>query len=212
MIPDFVNGVQNTLSDGWNWITGNRRTNEPSVETGRSNDHSSSSSLDDISTVTPIPEPVKRHNSLVGELLALKTEAIDYATKKAKIAYEKLAQKQSANKQLTDLMAAITAQTERDGTLKIKKEDKVFKELLLGAKNQGVTLDTEKESYSKDEVGKLISQVELRSRNLETDLKLGINEVQESVHQRNLYFQEIKSLWDKFFEVIKKIINAIIPR
>ncbi len=213
MIPGFVDGIKEGVKDGWNWLTNKSSTDSSKkTSTETSDPETAPTDLNSISTASPIPEPIKRHNSLVGELLALKTEALAYATDKAQRVYTRLTATHTQNKELTELLSKITTKTEKDGSMKLSDDDTEFKTLLKKAQQQKIQVDVEKKKYSKDEVGKLVSQVELASRNLETDLKLGVNEVQESIHQRNLYFQELKSLWDKFFDAIKKIISAIVSR
>lgn len=162
-----------------------------------------------VPTIEEAPEVVKNdpNNSLWQEMHLLKVEAMGHAEKKVRTAYEKVKALNEKTKLLTNVLQHITANPSQDGSYEIKDDE--TKKLFSDAINVGLNVTRDKHSFSKEEKDTLLRNIELLNRNLDTDIKLATNEVQEGLHTRNTYYQELKTMWDKIIEAVKKILGGI---
>jgi len=209
MLPGFTEAVTDAASSAWNWIRGNKKTDDKSDEAQNTSSEPESEEIPKISTATPLPKVIDPYN-VIGELLYLKAEAIVNATNRTKDAKAKAEHIHNKTKKFTSTLGSINKQSANDGSFEVSE---TLKPLLAEMKAFGIAnADPNKKKYTKEEARKLTDEMKLSSSNLDTDLRLKVNEMQECVHHRNLYFQEIKALFDKFFEILKRIISGIISR
>jgi len=171
-----------------------------------------SSDPPEASVIEEAPEVVLRdpNNSLWQELHLLKVEAMANAEKKVRTSYQNVKELSDKNRAMTALLQHVTANSSEDGTYEAK--DDQAKNLLASAIDAGLIGTKDKHSFTKDEKDALVRNIELQNRNLETLIKLATNEVQEGLHTRNTYYQELKTMWDKIIEACRKILQGISPR
>ncbi len=206
MLPWFTQGV----TDALNWATSSTKSSSSQATlTESTGKEAESQEPEKITTETQLP-PLVHADDLAGELLLLKSEAMNHATKRTKTASNKAEGVHANNQKFTKTLGEINKHSKGDGSFKVNDS---LQALLAEMKAMGIaSSDPNKKEYTKEEARKLTEEMKQASSNLDTDLRLAINEMQECVHQRNLYYQEIKSLFDKFFESIRKVCSAIVSR
>jgi hypothetical protein len=160
-------------------------------------------SVEDVSEPTLLP----KGGSLSEELHFLQIEAMQYAEKKAKDAYLKLKNSFENNQALTQLLQTITNQSDQNGNFNADSDE--IKKMFRAAKASGVKIPEGKLAFTKDERDSLVRNIELQKQTVELDIRLRTNEAQESIQQRNIWFQEMKSVLDKIAGAIKKCSDNI---
>lgn len=219
MVPglwdNLANAWNGTVGTTWNGITNLfGDSNPPAVNPVNPNANEENpvleNSPEEISQPNPVMQEDYKNQSLNSLLHLLRIEAISHATSKAKKSITKLQEVHDKNKALTKLLEVITNTSEKNGRFEAK--DAETKRLLAQAKQIGVSIDDEKTSYTKDERDSLVRGIELQSRNLDVDIKMLVNETQEARQQRDTFYQELKTCWDKIIEAVRKLIQAMAPR
>lgn len=150
------------------------------------------------------------NNSIWQEMHLLKVDALSNAEKKVRASYQKVKELSDKNRSMTALLQHVTANSSENGTY--EASDDQAKDLIAKAIDAGLIGKKDKHSFTKDEKDALVRNIELQNRNLETEIKLATNEVQEGLHTRNTFYQELKTIWDKLIEAGRKILQGISPR
>ena len=209
MMPGFVDNVTDGLSNAWNWLRGNKPSTEENTEQKTTLPQEQPA---EAPAVTAVPPPLKQSDELIESLFLLHAEHLEHSSEKCKRTYHQFKGLHDNHQTLTSLLDKINQKTDEKGKLHILAEDKELIELLERAKKQGIEVDLDKKAYEKDHVGKLVSSIENKTGHYQTDLKLKEKELNECEHQRNLCMQILKTMFDKYSEVIKKILNAVSSR
>ncbi len=212
---DTVGGALNTaggaVNDTWNWLTGNSNPEDDlnsSLPISKNpNDSSETGSVDELDPLKAKEDYSKF--SLVHLLALFRAEAMHHCENKAKVPYLKVKEAQEKNRDLTQLLKVFTAQSDNQGDFEAQDEKTL--ELLARAKSLGVEIP-DKTKFTKAERDSAIRNIDYSLKVIGDDIRIGFNDAQEALQQRNTFYQELKTCWDKITEVIRKFIQAITPR
>lgn len=208
-VIDFFNNIGKTVYDTANSLVQpiwNPQTTTDSQKTDSSNDDLSNQPTT-VEELPNLPVPGVNGSGLSEEFQLLKIEAMHHTENKVRTAYNNLKTVREKNQAMTQLLQHITTYSAEDGSFHIK--DDHAHNLLHTARQAGLTVEQNKIAFNKDERDALVRNIELHTRNLETDIKLKVNEVQEGIQIRNTFFQELKTMWDKLTAAISKILTNV---
>ncbi len=224
-IPGFVDemtkavtGAANTVAkganDAWNTITG--------TVTGQKGDEKApliktpeETLPENISKpITEAPSIKDQEDwskySLPGLLSMLRMEAMHHCEQKAKAPYLKVKEAQAKSTDLSTLLQTFTAHSDQNGDLDVTDDEKTL-ELMRKAKEMGVVI-ADQTRFTKQERDSVIRNIDQTLKNLDYDMKIGFNDAQEALQQRNTFYQELKTCWDKLNEAIRRFIQALTGR
>ncbi len=230
-LSDIWNNIQNSATTAYNTVDDIVRaavdpvwnppkTQDTAVEEPQGSSHSHElpeaiANPDTTTTQNAEPEEVDPSepsrplrdpkSSLAADLFFLRLEALANCEKKVKTARDKIRTLHEQNKTMTNLLQAMTANAEQNGSFEARDEQ--TRKLLADARRVGLQIPEGKHSFSKDERDAAVRNIELNVRNLDLELKLASNEAQEALQQRNTYYQELKTCFDKEAETIRKILQ-----
>ena len=206
------NGVKGAVGNAWDWLTGSSESEADDIAQGAAlaNDPQDENPLKPITEVDPVLREEMMTDSLTANLGKLRVEAMNICEDKARKEYLKLREHQEKNKELTNLLQVFTQHADNTGTIEIKDEE--TKLLLTKAKFHGVKLPHDKLQFTKSERDSIIHNIDFALKVVSDDMRIGFNDAQEALNQRNTFYQELKTCWDKIVEAIRKIIHAISPR
>ncbi len=157
--------------------------------------------------------PVERPEELTVALFLLRCDTMRYCEEKLKKRYEKTQSIARDQQILHDIQRKIMAQAKDDGTcdLTALRNTPEWKE--LSQKAQGITINLpDKDILSKEEKDLYLRILENRDKDYDRDLKLCMQETQQFVQEKNQAYAELKSLWDKHSDILKKIMQNIPSR
>lgn len=198
VFPGFIDEI----SKKWNWLTGN----EDAVE----------QSLPDTSKPpkpSPIAQdlvPIERASSLAGEMLLLMVTGLQLTTTKAKESYDRCKLEADKNRLFTSLLTEMSGQMNEEGGCSTK--DPKLQELFTKTAVHGVQIAKDKTSLTKKEVDVLRHKLEGLINNCQHELKLHSHDIQKCENDHRTFVQEVKSLFDKYFEIIRKFLMGIVSR
>lgn len=201
LADDVSKAWDKTVGNAWDWIS---KPSQNSVST--ESKEPDTKPVTDSSAVV-IPEDASGH-SLMHTLALLRAEAMHHCETKAKTPYLKVKEAQEKNKTLTNLLQIFTAQSDNKGDFEVKDEN--TKQLIAQAKNLGVELSNQAK-YTKQERDTAIRNLDHSLKVIGDDIRLHFNDTQEALQQRNTFYQELKTCWDKIAEAVRKLIQAISP-
>jgi hypothetical protein len=210
-ISDAAQTVGNAGDNFWSWLTG--KDSQKAAEDPAPPIVQNQNEQDAADPVAPL-EAVQEQESCAGWSLQhllhlLRMEAMHNCETKAKIPYLKVKEAQEKNTELTTLLETFTAESEETGEFKIKDDNTA--QLIAKARAYGVVIPN-KESFSKAERDTIIRNLDQTLKVVDHDIRIGFNDAQEALQQRNTFYQELKTCWDKICEAIRKLIQAISQR
>ncbi|MBS0655016.1 MAG: hypothetical protein JSR46_04505 [Verrucomicrobia bacterium] len=207
-VLDFFNNIGKQATDAYKSVFEPLWNQPPAIDSPKDSltDTDEESPQHPVEQLIPLPNAAPG-SSLDESLAILKLNAMIYAENKVRSSYASLKEVQTKNQAMTRFLEHLTAHSAEDGSYTIKDDN--AKKIFTAAVSAGLMADKSKVSFTKDERDILVRNTELHSRNLETDLKLKVNEVQEGIHIRNTIFQELKTMWDKKNSALSKILANI---
>lgn len=207
-----ANATGNAVGGFWNWLTGDSK---PVVADDVAPPSPLSKSPTDDSTAVPVSQsaPVVDNEdyskfSLTHLLALFRAEAMHHCENKAKIPYLKVKEAQEKNKDLTQLLQVLTAQSDNKGDFELKDDN--TKQLFAKARALGVEIPNQTK-FTKSERDSAIRNLDYSLKVIGDDIRIGFNDAQEALQQRNTFYQELKTCWDKLTEAIRKFIHALSP-
>lgn len=215
---DAVSGAASSAGKAaggfWNWLTGETKPTYPTV--GSDENPPITNTPKDGFESAPVsnPEPLLDTEdyskySLTHLLALFRAEAMHHCENKAKVPYLKVKEAQEKNKDLTQLLQVLTAQSDNKGDFEVR-DDKT-RQMFARARSLGVEIP-EQDKYTKGERDSAIRNIDHSLKVIGDDIRLGFNDAQEALQQRNTFYQELKTCWDKITEAVRKFIQAISSR
>ncbi len=224
-IPGFVDEVTKAVSgaastvakganDAWNTLTGGitgAKSDEKNPLTKAPEDALSENISKPITEAPTVKDQEDWSKySLPGLLAMLRMEAMHHCEQKAKIPYLKVKEAQAKSTELSTLLQTFSAHSDENGDLDVEGDEKTL-ELMRKAKEMGVVIADQKR-FTKQERDSVIRNIDQTLKNLDYDMKIGFNDAQEALQQRNTFYQELKTCWDKLNEAIRRFIQALTGR
>ncbi|MCE5295008.1 MAG: hypothetical protein LLF94_10420 [Chlamydiales bacterium] len=198
--------VNDAVSDTWNWLTGKPRP--ANAETPVANNLENES--EGVSEVAPLQDQERWWDHSLGHLLnLLRIEAMHNCEVRTRAPLNKATIAQQKSKTLNELLGIINVQSDSKGNFDAK--DQSTKDTIEECRKIGVKIPV-KDVFTKEERDSIVTNINTLSKGIDVDLKLAINEAQEAMQQRNTFWQELKSCWDKISEAIRKFIQGIASR
>lgn len=211
-VGSAANATSNAAGGFWKWLTGDSK--EVSQSDTAASPPLSKSPADD-STAAPVVNsaPVLDKDdhskfSLTHLLALFRAEAMHHCENKAKVPYLKVKEAQEKNKDLTQLLQVLTAQSDNKGDFELKDEN--TKQLFAKARALGVEIPNQTK-FTKSERDSAIRNLDYSLKVIGDDIRIGFNDAQEALQQRNTFYQELKTCWDKITEAVRKFIHALSP-
>jgi hypothetical protein len=198
VFPDFMDEI----SKRWNWLTGKDTAVEQSL-------------ADTLPSPKPtaIAEnlgPVERASSLAGEMLLLMVSGLKLTTTKAKESYDRCKLEADKNRLFTSLLAEMSEHMNDEGGCSTTSPK--LQELFAQTAIHGVQVAKSKTSLTKKEVDGIRHKLEGLINNCQHELKLHSHDIQKCENDHRTFVQEVKSLFDKYFEIIRKFLMGIVSR
>lgn len=209
---DAVGSAGNAAGNFMNWLTGSSK--EPSDDS-----QELPSQLPKSPTEDPTATPATQNTNLsdiddhskfsLTHLLALfRAEAMHHCENKAKVPYLKVKEAQEKNRDLTKLLQVLTAQSDNKGDFELKDDN--TRQLFARARSLGVEIP-DQTKFTKLERDNAIRNLDYSLKVIGDDIRIGFNDAQEALQQRNTFYQELKTCWDKITEAVRKFIHALSP-
>jgi len=157
--------------------------------------------------------PVERPDELIAALYLLRCDTVKFCEKKLRAMYEKTQNVAKDQQLLHDVQRKLMECVKDDGKCDLTALRKTPEWKELSKKVQGISINLpDKDVLSKEEKDLYLRILENRDKDYDRDLKLCMQESQQCIQERDRCYAELKTLWDKHSEIIKKILANVPSR